>query len=198
SRAQAEDLKPGQLSSPVLSIQSPPALPDPTGIAAIINAVQNGNMFRDMSGLTRTAALAQAALQASAQGATAAGSQAAQTLATVMANNTERLRIAAQVATGGASGLGGGGGTGSRPAKNVTEEGARLNYARDMDGRASGGGASVSGNGAGSSRGSSARPVTSSSGALASSDEFAPSADVAGPEVSREDDLFNRQTGGVN
>jgi hypothetical protein len=193
SRAQAEDLKPGQLSAPVLGIQTPTALPDPTGIAAIINAVQNGNMFRDMSGLAQTAALAQAALQASAQGATAAGSQAAQTLATVMANNTERLRIAAAVATGGASGLaggGGGGGTGSRAAKNVTEEGARLNYARDMDARSSNG---ASAGGSASSPGSSG----SSGGPVASSAEFAPSADVIPPETSREDDLFNRQTSGV-
>ena len=59
SRAQSDEIRPGQLSAPVLSIQSPTALPDPTGIAAIINAVQNGNMFRDMSGMTQTAALAQ-------------------------------------------------------------------------------------------------------------------------------------------
>jgi hypothetical protein len=70
----------------------------------------------------------------SAQGATAVGEQAAQNLKTVVDANTERLRIAAAVATGGASGLAGaGGGPGSRPAKNVTEEGARLNFARDLD-----------------------------------------------------------------
>src|SRR5262249_50803167 len=167
SRAQPEDLKPGQLSSPVLSIQSPTALPDPTGIAAIINAVQNGNMFRDMSGIAQTAALAQAALQASAQGATAAGSQAAQTLATVMANNTERLRIAAAVATGGASGLGGGGGPGGRQPGNITEEGARYNYARDMDAR----GVGASGEGAAGDGGGSGKIVD------ASSPEFAGSQD---------------------
>jgi hypothetical protein len=76
SRAQAEDLTPGQLSKPVLGIQAPTALPDAAGIAAIINAVQNGNMFRDMSGMAQTAALAQAAVQASAKGATAVGEQA--------------------------------------------------------------------------------------------------------------------------
>ena len=100
SRAQSDDIRPGQLSAPVLSIQSPTALPDPTGIAAIINAVQNGNMFRDMSGMAQTAALARAALQASAQGATAVGEQAGQNLRTVMENNTERMRIAAAIASG--------------------------------------------------------------------------------------------------
>ena len=109
SRAQAEDLTPGQLSQPVLGIQAPTALPDAAGVAAIINAVQNGNMFRDMSGMAQTAALAQAAVQASAKGATAVGEQAAQNLKTVVDANTERLRIAAAVATGGASGLAGGG-----------------------------------------------------------------------------------------
>jgi hypothetical protein len=72
-------------------------------------------------------------LQASAQGATAVGEQAAQTLATVMANNTERMRIAAQMLTGVPVNGAGGGGNGSRPAKNVTEEGARLNFARKLD-----------------------------------------------------------------
>src|SRR3954468_24461123 len=81
--------------------------------------------------------------------ATAVGAQAAQNLKTVVDANTERLRIAAAVATGGASGLaGGGGGPGSRPAKNITEEGARLNQARDLDARSPSGGANHSGGGA--------------------------------------------------
>jgi hypothetical protein len=192
SRAQSDQITPGQLSSPVLSIQAPTQLPDPTGIAAIINAVQNGNMFRDMSGMAQTAALAQAALQASAAGATAVGEQAAQNLKTVVENQTERMRIAASVATGGASGLAGGGGaTGNRPAKNVTEEGARLNHARDMDARggsttggSSGGGGEVSAGGAGE--------VTD-----VSSPQFEASSEVRPPETSVERDLFNRQTGGV-
>ena len=100
SRAQSEDLRPGQLSAPVLNIQTPTALPEPTGLAAILTAVQNGNMFRDMSGLAQTAALAQAALQASAAGATAVGEQAGQNLKTVMDDNTERMRIAAQLLSG--------------------------------------------------------------------------------------------------
>jgi hypothetical protein len=72
-----------------------------------------------------------------------------------MANTTERMRIAAAVATGGASNLGGGGGgLGGRQPANVTEEGARYNYARDMDTRgvgASGDGASSEGGTAGRS-----------------------------------------------
>src|SRR6185503_9449898 len=48
SRAQPEDITPGQLSQPVLNIQAPTALPEPTGVGAIIAAIQQGNMFRDM------------------------------------------------------------------------------------------------------------------------------------------------------
>ena len=96
-------------------------------------------MFRDMSGLAQTAALAQAGVQASAQGATAAGQQAANTLATVMANNTERMRIAAQLlaGTGGLGGGGGGGGAGAGgqqpPGKGtVSERGGELNAAQSI------------------------------------------------------------------
>src|SRR5215813_5694121 len=186
SRAQAENLLPGQLGAPVLGIQAPTALPDAAGVAAIITAVQNGNMFRDMSGLAQTAAIAQAAMQASAAGATAVGAQAGQNLKTVMDNNTERLRIAAQLATGGAAGLGGGGGSGSRPAKNMTEEGARLNYARDMDQRLSSGSAK----GASSSPGGGRRGVVD-----VPSPEIQRSAEIAQPSIER--DLFDLQTGGT-
>jgi hypothetical protein len=133
TRAQPEDLRPGQLSAPVVSIQPPAALPDPTGIAAIVAALQNGNMFRDMSGLAQTAALAQAALQASAQGATAAGAQAGQNMKTVVDAQTERLRIAAQLATAMLAPPAGG--EGAKPAGRgtVTERGGELNTAEAID-----------------------------------------------------------------
>jgi hypothetical protein len=180
SRATSEDLRPGPLSAPVVALQSPTALPDAAGIAAIVSAVQNGNMFRDMSGLAQTAAVAQAALQASAAGATAVGEQAAQNLKTVMENNTERMRIAAAAATGGASGLAGGGSaSGGRPAKNVTEESARLNFARGLDAAGAGGGAG--------GRKSGATDVPSP--------QFGSSAQTTQGSVERA--LFDRQTGGV-
>src|SRR6185295_10083027 len=97
SRAQAEDLLPGQLSQPIVNIQTPTSLPDPTGVGAIITALQQGNMFRDMSGMAQTVALAQAALQATASGATAVGQQAGQNMKTVVDAQTERARIAAQL-----------------------------------------------------------------------------------------------------
>jgi hypothetical protein len=154
-------------------------LPDPTGLAGTLAAVQNGNLFRDMSGIAQTAALAQAALQASAAGATAVGDQAGQNLKTVMDNVTERERIKAQIASSGA--------TGNRPAKNVTEEGARVNHARSLDARAASGSSGI-----GTADGSG----TASDGVIDSpSPQFGRSAEVTQPSI--EQDLFDRQTGGV-
>src|SRR5262249_43330648 len=48
SRATAEDLKPGQLSTPVLNITTPTALPEPAGLTAALNTLASGSMFRDM------------------------------------------------------------------------------------------------------------------------------------------------------
>jgi hypothetical protein len=145
SRAQSDEIRPGQLSAPVVTIQNPTSLPDPTGVAAILGALQQGNMFRDMSGLAQTAALAQAGLQASAQGATAAGQQAANTLATVMANNTERMRIAAQLIAAAAGIPTTGAGGQQPPGKGtLSERGGELNAAQaigqQIDQSASGGG----------------------------------------------------------
>lgn len=78
SRAQPEDLEPGQLSGSVLNIVNPPALPDPQGMAAILAAIQNGNMFRDMSGLASTIGFAQAAMGGAFEGARDAAAQAGQ------------------------------------------------------------------------------------------------------------------------
>ena len=144
SRSQPEAATPGQLSSPVVNIQAPTALPDPTGIAAIMAAIQNGNMFRDMSGMAQTAALAQAAQQASTAGATSALQQAGQNLQTVMDQNTQRLRIAAQLAAQ-LAGVPANGNTGSQtppPGKDTpTARGGALNEAKGLDQQSVGGAA---------------------------------------------------------
>jgi len=142
SRARDENVTPGQLSSPVVNIQAPTALPDPTGVGAALTALQNANLFRDMSGLAQTAALAQASQQVSAAGATAAEAQAGQNLETVMSQNTQRMRIAAQLAAqmAGLPASGSTGGT-TPPGKNsVTERGGELNQAAELDAKKSAGG----------------------------------------------------------
>jgi hypothetical protein len=134
-----------------------------------------------MSGMAYTSALAQAALQASAAGATAAGAQAAQNLSTVVAAQTERMRIAAQLAMGQPGSGGGGGGAGAREAENVSEEGARANYARDLDQRLRGALINAVGGQDGTGSDSSSSEMMTE----------------GPPPLSQETALFHRQTGGV-
>ena len=97
TRAQAENLTPGAFSAPIVNITQPAALPDPVGLAGALTAVQNGNMFRDMSGLADTIKLAQSSITASAAGATAAGSQATESLKASLTADVERKKIAADL-----------------------------------------------------------------------------------------------------
>ena len=143
SRAQPEDAKPGQLSAPVVSIQSPVALPDPTAMAAVVTALQNANMFRDMSGLAQSAAVAQTLQQLSAAGATAAAQQAGDNLKTVMDQQTQRMRIGAALVAQlyGVPASAGGGGAGPPRDQSLTEQGGQINSARTLDESRPGGGA---------------------------------------------------------
>lgn len=136
SRSKPESVKAGQLSAPVLSVQAPTTLPDPTGIAAVAAAIASSGMFRDMSGLEQAAAIALAAQKASAAGATSAMQQASQNLQTVMDQKTQRMRIAAQLAAQ-LAGVPISGETGSQtsPGKDTaTERGGELNQAKRIDG----------------------------------------------------------------
>ncbi|WP_454781770.1 hypothetical protein [Legionella sp. WA2022007384] len=131
SRAQSIDVTPGQLGAPILNIMNPTSLPDPTGIGAILNAVQNGSMFRDMAGLASTAALAQALGSNSTSAGIEAGKQAAANLAVAAQKDIEEKRIAAQLAMA-AMGLPS---ANAGASKNISEGGALLNTATEMDKR---------------------------------------------------------------
>ncbi len=135
SRAMSEDVKPGQLSNPIINLMTPTSLPDPMGTAAILTAIQNGNMFRDMSGLQSVIGLAQTALQATAAGAATAGQQAGTNMNNLLQANTERQRIAAEMITSLAETAasvytGGriGGGRGISSGNNHSQDGAKINY----------------------------------------------------------------------
>jgi hypothetical protein len=146
SRGATEDLKPGQLGAPVVSIVNPTSLPEPTGLAAALQAIQNGNMFRDMSGLAATMGLTQAALNAASAGATSAGSQAGANAATAAQLLSDLAKTAASVMTmgvGGGAGLLAGGGGMLGGASNISHAGALVNQGRSLDSRggAAGGGA---------------------------------------------------------
>jgi hypothetical protein len=167
SRGATDDLKPGQLGAPVVSIVNPTSLPEPTGLAAALQAIQNGNMFRDMSGLAATMGLTQAALNAASQGATSAGAQAGANAATAAQLLSDLAKTAASVMTmgvGGGAGLLAGGGGMLGGASNISHAGALVNQGRSLDSRggaaggggAVGGGGGMSGGGGGSGGGGSA------------------------------------------
>jgi hypothetical protein len=105
-------------------------------VGPALAAIQAGNMFRDMSGLAQSAALAQAAAQATGAGATAAGEQAGKNLFTVMDQKTQRMRIAADL-VGSMMGAGGGGGGGSggggEQSPSLTTRGGQLKKAEEID-----------------------------------------------------------------
>jgi hypothetical protein len=136
SRAGDEDLTPTNLSAPVINIQAPTALPDPTGLAAVLGALGAKNLFNDLSGADATVKLAQALQKVGAAGATSGGALAAQTLKTVMEQNTERLRTAAKVAAAmaGVPTPGGGGSTSKGEGKDSnTLAGGLENRAKALD-----------------------------------------------------------------
>jgi hypothetical protein len=124
TRGTVENLTPGQFSAPLVSITPPAALPDPTGLAGTLAAIQNGNMFRDMSGLADTIRLAGETAKLSAAGATAVGSQASENLKVAVNADTERRRIAADLEK---AKLGK-----SLQDKNPTEAGAVINKEEDL------------------------------------------------------------------
>lgn len=139
SRATAEDLRPGQLGAPVLNILNPTQLPDPAGLGVAMNALASASMFRDMSGLAGTQALAQAASTGTLDAATEAGRLASTNLKTVTDQAVQMGKTAADIwKTLQAGKTGSGNGTGS----SVSADGARINHGRDMDQRGvKGGGA---------------------------------------------------------
>jgi hypothetical protein len=132
SRGQAEDLKPGQLGQPVLNIVNPSALPDPAGLAAVLSAIQNGNMFRDMSGLAGLQELAKSVQKTTADAATDAGQIASANLRTEAQKQVAYAQIAGDIAkaliTKGASG-------GGSSVQGISGDGAKINHGRDMDQR---------------------------------------------------------------
>lgn len=97
-KTQAINQTTGQLETPIVQQAAPVPLPDPQGLAALINAMTTSNMFRDISGAAQSAALAQAALQAAAVAATAAGQQAGTNMEVAGKYSIESLKAIANLA----------------------------------------------------------------------------------------------------
>ncbi|WP_157790211.1 hypothetical protein [Bradyrhizobium japonicum] len=146
SRATPEDLRPGQLGAPVVTVMPPSVLPEPTGLSAALGALAAANMFRDMSGLAGTQAAAQAAAGGTLTAATEAGRiasanyQAATTQATEMGKAAADMFKVLKTSSSGAGSSGG-----APPNSGISGDGARVNLGRDLDARG------VSANGRGGS-----------------------------------------------
>jgi hypothetical protein len=136
SRAGEEPEGPGKLGAPVVNIQNTPALPDPQGLAAVLQALANGAMFRDMSGLAGTQGLVRAFLEETMRGATEAGRQAGQNMQTAVdyAKEMAKYKLWEQYQDPQGQGQSQRWGSGTTP-NNPTVEGGRLNYGRDLDQR---------------------------------------------------------------
>jgi hypothetical protein len=130
SRATEEDLKAQPLSPSILNIVNPTSLPDPVGMSGVLQAIQNGNMFRDMSGLAATIGLAQAGMQTMSDAATAANVQAGSNMATAAKKEVEVFKAA--LAFAGA--MMGKGAPDTSPST-ISNDGARINHGRSMDTR---------------------------------------------------------------
>jgi hypothetical protein len=148
SRAQPDDLSPSDFSQPLVNIVNPTALPDPAGLSAVLGAITQSNIFRDMSGLAQTIGLAQAGLTAASQGATAAGTQAGANLATAAQKEVEMFKAALAFAAA-AMGVPA---PGAGDSSNITNDGAKINHGKSLDdrkGTPSDGGSPSGGDGAG-------------------------------------------------
>ena len=75
----------------------PDIAPVPSGPPPSLQAIQNGSMFRDMSGLQATIGLVQASIAQTMAGASAAGQQAGENMNNLLKANTERQRTAAEM-----------------------------------------------------------------------------------------------------
>jgi hypothetical protein len=130
TRATPEDLRPGQLGPPVVNITNPTPLPDPAGLSAVLNAVTAANIFRDMSGLQGTQALAQQTVSETLGAATAAGQMANETLRAEIQRQMAEMQLAADVAKAAI-------GVPPDPDKTagISGQGAKINQGKSMDDR---------------------------------------------------------------
>jgi hypothetical protein len=128
SRASDQDLQESGFDSPIVQMQQPQDLPDPTGTGAILDAIGQ-NMFRDMSGMDAAADLAQTTSQISGEGARHAADTAARTFEAASQSRVAQTKTLADLAKSLAS-------KGANSAQNAgnSSYGAMHNEAKKMDG----------------------------------------------------------------
>jgi hypothetical protein len=133
SRGQPEDLRPGQLGQPVLNIVNPTALPDPTGVGAVLQAVASGNMFRDMSGLAGTQTLAGQALEGTLEATTDAARITSENMKAQMQKAVAMGQIAADIAKSAMAAYAGVPAGGGGANQTVSAEAARVAHGEKID-----------------------------------------------------------------
>jgi hypothetical protein len=120
SRARDVAAETGQLAAPTAVTHAMASLPDPTGTAAVLQAIATGNLFRDVSGLEATSSLLQKGLELAAQSEGKSAEQATKAMQQANDHMEKMSRIAvdavkevaplmlgpAGAAVGGASKLG--------------------------------------------------------------------------------------------
>jgi hypothetical protein len=161
----------GRLDQPIVNIVNPPSLPDPSTVAGTLNVLNNGALFRDMSGLAQTIALAQAGLQAASQGALGGASQAGTNLANVAALQGKAFDAVIAIASllSGVPAVRPPGGA------NISTAGGAVNLGKDLDAIPSGGATQQApnplpidpgGGGTGNGSSPSATPIPNSNGTI--------------------------------
>jgi hypothetical protein len=175
TRATTEDLKPGQLSAPVLNVMQPTALPDPVGLSAVLGAIASGNMFRDMSGLAGTQAAAQAASAGTLAAATDAGRIASENFKAATTQATEMGKAAADMWK--VMNSGDKNGSGGKSSAGISGDGARINHGRDLDQR---GVSTILASGDSGSNAGSTRPPSTESNPI-----FGAASEIQKPSIDR-------------
>lgn len=148
---------PGAFASPLISIQTAPALPNPTGQAALLDTLGKSGLFRNIAGLQESSAFAQQALKSAAEAASAGGAQRSKSLVAGLEATSKVIKstleaagdIGSAVAKTGLSIAGGSGATASCI-------GGLLNAGKGLDEKkaTSGGGSESEGSGGSGGSGS--------------------------------------------
>lgn len=127
SRGSDQDLTDQGFDSPIVQMQQPQDLPDPTGTGAILDAIGQ-NMFRDMSGIDAAAGLAQTTSEISGEGARHAADTAARTFEAASKARVQQSKTIADLVKSLAS-------KGKNSASNAgnSSYGAMHNEAKKMD-----------------------------------------------------------------
>jgi len=136
-----------------INLTGPVALPDPTGMQGILAAIQNGNMFRDMSKAAEIAGIVSNLANLSGQMGQAATKLTGDAQQQAMQAATQAGQAAASLAqTMGTQAFQQAGAMGSAMANTMTQQGAMLNQAKKIDAEnaagARGGGTATPGSGA--------------------------------------------------